>query len=80
MRDAPVSKYCKIRDALLVEIKSGVFDVTGRLPGEHDLALRFGTARETLRRAILELERLGLVRRKKGAGTFVVKLGSPIWT
>lgn len=75
MRDGPVSKYCKIRDALLVEIKSGVFDVTGRLPGEHDLALRFGTARETLRRAILELERLGLVRRKKGAGTFVVKRG-----
>jgi len=75
MKDGTVSKYCKIRDALLVEIKSGAFDETGRLPCEHDLARRFGTARETLRRAVLELEHLGLVRRRKGVGTFVVKQG-----
>lgn len=45
------------------------------LPGEVGLARRFGVARETLRRAILELENLGLVCRKKGVGTRIVKQG-----
>lgn len=75
MSEKAISKYRSIRDVLLSEIKGGVYDGTGTLPGEHELVVRFGAARETLRRAILELEHLGLVRRKHGVGTFVCKRG-----
>ena len=75
MSEKSISKYRSIRDALLSEIKGGMYDGTGTLPGEHELVARFGAARETLRRAILELEHLGLVRRKRGVGTFVCKRG-----
>lgn len=42
-----------------------------RLPAERDLAAQFGTSRGTARHALRELERLGLVTRRVGSGTFV---------
>lgn len=42
-----------------------------RLPAERELAVRFGTSRGTARHALRELERLNLVTRRVGSGTFV---------
>ncbi len=42
-----------------------------RLPPERELAERLGVARETLRRALDELQSDGLLERRQGAGTFV---------
>ncbi len=42
-----------------------------RLPAERELASRFGTSRGTARHALRELERLNLVTRRIGSGTFV---------
>jgi GntR family uxuAB operon transcriptional repressor len=42
-----------------------------RLPAERELAARFGTSRGTARHALRELERLELVTRRIGSGTFV---------
>lgn len=43
----------------------------GRLPPERELSERLNVARETLRRALDELEVQGVLKRKHGAGTFV---------
>lgn len=42
-----------------------------KLPPENDLAKLFGVSRITIRRALGELEREGLVLREQGRGTFV---------
>lgn len=42
-----------------------------RLPPERQLAEALGVARETLRRALRELQAEGLLERRQGAGTFV---------
>jgi GntR family transcriptional regulator len=42
-----------------------------RLPPERELAEHLGVARETLRRALQELQDEGLLERRQGAGTFV---------
>ena len=43
----------------------------GRLPPERELAERLGVARETLRRALQEMQADGVLQRRQGAGTFV---------
>ena len=42
-----------------------------KLPPENELAKQFGVSRITIRRALGELEREGLVLREQGRGTFV---------
>ncbi|WP_162870093.1 GntR family transcriptional regulator [Kitasatospora cineracea] len=43
------------------------------LPGEHDLARRFGVNRLTARAAVDELERRWLIRRVRGSGAYTVR-------
>ncbi|PJI51733.1 hypothetical protein CTI14_54570, partial [Methylobacterium radiotolerans] len=42
-----------------------------KLPSEPELCERFGVSRITVRRAVADLEGLGIVRRQQGRGTFV---------
>jgi len=53
-------------------IASGAFPPGTRLPGELKLAEQFSVSRVTVRRAMAELERMGIVDRKPGVGTVVV--------
>lgn len=68
-------KFEKIRDSLLEEIRRGVYGKDLKLPSESELIKRFGVARETARKSLADLERRGIVRRRKGVGSFVTKLG-----
>jgi GntR family transcriptional regulator len=60
--------YLLLRD----RISSGRLSDGGALPGEQALAVAHGVSRVTVRRALAELEREGLVSRRRGAGTFVL--------
>jgi GntR family uxuAB operon transcriptional repressor len=53
-------------------IESGRYREGDRLPPERELAASFGAARSTVRRALDELQRSGLVSRRLGSGTFVI--------
>jgi DNA-binding FadR family transcriptional regulator len=57
----------RLRNAIAQE----EFSHGDRLPAERELASQFGTSRGTARHALRELERLGLVTRRVGSGTFV---------
>ncbi len=59
--------FVKLRD----QIAEGVYTKNDVLPGEFDLAERFGVSRITARRALAELEAHGLVVREQGKRSVV---------
>jgi DNA-binding FadR family transcriptional regulator len=62
-----VEIYRKLRDA----IEARRFEPGDKLPPERDLAMRFGSSRNLVRRAVQRLERERRVIRHVGRGTFV---------
>jgi GntR family transcriptional regulator len=63
--------YLKARQYLLDLIEDGTFQQGEQLPSEADLAAQLGISRPTLREALHNLEREGVIIRKHGVGTFV---------
>jgi len=77
-RDASgVLLWRRIADELEQSIVQGTFTPGSRLPGEIDIAQRFGVNRHTVRRAIAALTQRGLVRAERGSGTFVEQARIP---
>ncbi len=68
-----VALWRRIAEALQSEIVSGARAAGGRLPTEAALAARFGVNRHTVRRALEELSRMGLIRVEQGRGSFVAE-------
>lgn len=58
-----------IREGIRARIESGEW--TERLPSEPELGTAFGASRETVRKALADLETEGLIYRLHGKGTFV---------
>src|ERR1700754_1456527 len=67
---AGVLLWRRIADDLEQSIIGGTFQAGSKLPGELDLAERFGVNRHTVRRAIAALAERGLVRAERGSGTY----------
>lgn len=65
--------YLKLRQALEDAIHSGRLAGGAALPAERDLADYAGVSRVTLRKAVDDLVSEGLLVRRHGSGTFVVK-------
>ena len=57
-------------------IEAGAYAEGDQLPPERQLATTFGAARSTVRRALDQLERAGLVSRRLGSGTYVLSSGA----
>jgi GntR family transcriptional regulator, phosphonate transport system regulatory protein len=75
-----ITLWRRIADELEQDIVGGDYAGGERLPGENDMARRFGVNRHTVRRALAELSERGLVRAERGSGTFVdtTRLAYPI--
>ena len=77
-RRGEVPLYQRVRSVLLDRMASGRYAPGDRLPSEGVLADDLGVHRLTVRRALDELSREGLLRARQGAGTFVAPRPEPI--
>ncbi|SDS88003.1 DNA-binding transcriptional regulator, GntR family [Friedmanniella luteola] len=72
-RNSPVPLYHQLAQAIEQAISSGVLAPGDRLENELSLTSRLGLSRPTARQAIQELVKKGLLVRKRGVGTQVVR-------
>ena len=63
--------YQQLVQKLRNEIASGVYPVHSRFPSEQELCRTYDVSRVTVRKALAELSREGLLKRQQGKGTFV---------
>ena len=64
--------YRQLEDIFHGKITSGEWAVDSQIPTEEDMVAAYRVSRSTVRSAIAELTRQGLLYRKRGVGTFVV--------
>jgi GntR family transcriptional regulator len=70
-RGDPLPLYHQLKRRLTQEIHSGSFAPDRALPSERELVDRFQVSRMTVRLAMQELTREGLLRRERGRGSFI---------
>ena len=70
--------YRRITDTLRGRLDAGTYQPGARLPSEPILAAELGVHRLTVRRAVEELAREGLVHPRQGSGTFVTRRPAPL--
>lgn len=66
----PVALYHRVYTILREQLREGRYPPDVALPGEMEFAERFGVSRVTMRRALDELKREGLIERTRGRGSF----------
>ena len=74
----PPLKHTQIAQALGEEIRTGRVRHGRRLPGEKALAARFSVSRNTVRAALQELSREGMIATRSGKGSYVIFDGRPL--
>lgn len=70
-KKSPVPIYHQISFALRERIIDEMLQSGDKLPSEHTLAEEYGVSRITLRQALSELERDGIISKQRGRGVFV---------
>lgn len=63
--------YQQIINKIRSQISSGMINVGDMLPTEAELCEQYSVSRITIRKALAELEKQGIVERKQGKGTFI---------
>lgn len=69
--EADLPKHERLRKRLIAELTTGRLKPGDALPTEHELTVAGKMSRNTVRQALADLEREGLIRRVPGRGTFV---------
>lgn len=75
---SPRPLYAQVRDLMLAGVRAGEWGAGEPLPNEFSLAARFDVSIGTIRRAVGELETIGVLVRKQGRGTFVASPGTTV--
>ncbi|MBM7608869.1 GntR family transcriptional regulator [Lysinibacillus composti] len=71
--ESGIPLYYQIKELIKEKIENGDWKSGDKIPNELDLAKNLDVSRSTIRQAILELVNEGVLKRKKGVGTFVAK-------
>lgn len=74
--EGPVRAYRELESALLDDIGRGRYRVGDRLPTEQELARSYAVSRSTVRSALAQLEKRGMIVRRPRVGT-IVKARAP---
>jgi GntR family transcriptional regulator len=70
---SPVPLYNQLRELLRARILDGTYTPLIRMPSENELCELFGVSRITVRQALNDLQKEGLIFKIHGKGTFVAK-------
>ena len=73
------SKYYEIKEQIEARILEGEYPPGSRLPSEPELVNAYNASRGTVRQALQELERDGIIARRSGIGTIVVRQAKTAW-
>jgi GntR family transcriptional regulator len=68
-----VPLYVKVKEDIRSQILDGTYQPLAKLPSEHQLCDLFQVSRITVRQALNDLQRDGLIHKMHGRGTFVSK-------
>lgn len=79
-RHSPVPVYYQVMTDLKRRIRDEEWKENEKLPAEQLLADYYGISRITFRQAIVQLEKDGLLEKRKNLGTFVNKAKAPMLT
>lgn len=63
--------YMQLKNLLIKQIKDGEIKAGEKLPSERELCEKYDVSRITVRQALSELDKEGLIERSHGKGTFV---------
>jgi GntR family transcriptional regulator len=69
---SPIPLYHRVFGVLRQRVLDGTYGVGDRIAPEDELAAEFNVSRATIRQAVGELVRSGIVSRQQGRGTFVL--------
>lgn len=72
-KSVPVPLYYQLKNIIYEEIRNGNYRVGDAIPTENELSDIFGISRTTVRQAMTEMVREGLLYRVKSKGTFVAE-------
>lgn len=67
----PIPLYYQLKELILNDIHTGVYQDGDLIPTEKELMDRYDLSRTTVRQALNDLVYEGMLKRKKGVGTFV---------
>ncbi|XJZ28603.1 trehalose operon repressor [Bacillota bacterium Lsc_1132] len=69
------NKFQMIYQEIAAQIENGVYPKNSRLPSENELAEKFETSRETVRKALNLLSQNGYIQKIKAKGSIVLDIG-----
>lgn len=72
-RESSIPYYCQLMEIIRQQIASGMLKEGQRIPAEFELGSAYRVNRHTVRQAVGELCRFGVLYKMRGRGTFVAK-------